>query len=110
MKRAMVIDYKYCTGCKSCEVSCRKEKGLPLDKWGIQVQSFGPEKLGEGWSWDYVPVLSGLCDLCADRIEEGKKPTCELHCLASVIKVLPLEDAARYMDELGDHKVVCYLH
>ena len=31
-KRAMLINYKYCTGCHSCEVSCRKEKGLSLDE------------------------------------------------------------------------------
>lgn len=106
---AMIIDYEYCTGCKSCEISCRKEKGLPLDEWGIKVEELGPKKMEQGWEWDYVPVLSRACDLCADRRAEGKKPLCELHCLASVIEVLPLENVSARMAELGPHKVCCHL-
>lgn len=106
---AMIIDYEYCTGCKSCEISCRKEKGLPLDEWGIKVEELGPKKMEQGWEWDYIPVLSRACDLCADRRAEGKKPLCELHCLASVIEVLPLVNVSARMAELGPHKVCCHL-
>ena len=41
MQYGMLIDYSLCTGCKSCEVSCRKEKDLPLDEWGILVNQIG---------------------------------------------------------------------
>jgi len=109
MQYGMLIDYSLCTGCKSCEVSCRKEKDLPLDEWGILVNQIGPKKLGGEWEWDYVPVPSRLCDLCAERQQEGKKALCELHCLANVIEILPMEDLAKRMAEIGHGKVSCYL-
>ena len=108
MQYGMLIDYQLCTGCKSCEVSCRKEQGLPLDEWGILVQQIGPKKLGGEWEFDYVPVPSRLCNLCAERKAEGKKAACELHCLANVIEILPVEDLSARMIELGHGKVVCF--
>ena len=109
MQYGMLIDFSLCTGCKSCEVSCRKEHDLPLEEWGITVEQIGPKKLGGQWEWDYVPVPSRLCDLCASRKEEGKKAMCELHCLANVIEVLPVEDLTKRMVELGHGKVSCFL-
>ena len=108
--KAMVIDYGYCTGCGSCEVSCRKEKGLSLNEWGIKVSSIGPQKFDDGrWEWDYLPTPSRLCDLCVSRIEEGKKPLCELHCLASVIKVVDVEESSSILAEKNGGQVVVYL-
>ena len=107
MADVMLINYAFCTGCHSCEVSCRKEKRLPLDEWGIRVQQIGPEMLGGSWEFDYLPVPSRLCDLCTDRREDGGKALCELHCLANVIEVLPAEKAAARMAELGS-KVTCF--
>ena len=42
-KDAMIIDYKYCTGCHACEITCQNEKELPEGEWKkqkniIQVQ------------------------------------------------------------------------
>ena len=108
-KYAMLIDYGYCTGCRSCEISCRKEKGIPLEEWGIMVNELGPKKLGGEWEWDYVPVPSRLCDLCAGRIEEGAKPLCELHCLANVIEVIPVESVPSRLSESGKRKISCYI-
>ena len=108
MQYGMLIDYSLCTGCKSCEVSCRKEHDLPLEEWGIQVQTIGPTKLGGKWEFDYVPVPSRLCDLCADRRAGGQKALCELHCLANVIEILPADDAAKRLVELGS-KTTCFV-
>ena len=73
---ALLIDYKYCTGCHVCEVSCRKEHDIPLDEWGIKINEMGPVKMQGKWLWDYIPVPSDLCDLCAERVAEGKDPRC----------------------------------
>ena len=108
MSDVMLINYGFCTGCHSCEVSCRKEKGLPLDEWDVRVQQIGPEQLGGAWEFDYVPVHSRLCDLCATRRASGEKALCELHCLANVIEILPADEAARRMIELGS-KVSCFI-
>lgn len=106
MSDVMLINYGFCTGCHSCEVSCRKLKQLPLDEWGIQVRQIGPDKLGGQWEFDYVPVPSRLCDLCAGRRDAGDKALCELHCLANVIEILPAEEAAARMVELGSKTAV----
>ena len=102
----MLIDYGFCTGCHSCEISCRKEHGYSLDEWGIKITGFGPEKLGGAWSWDYIPTLSSLCDLCEERRSRGEVPICQLHCLANVIEVLPVEHISSRILELGHSKVL----
>lgn len=109
MDYGMLINYGLCTGCQSCEISCLKEKDLESGEWGIKVEQIGPERLGGEWEWDYVPVPSRLCDLCAGRVEEGKPASCELHCLAKVIEVLPVQDMAARMVELGGKKVCCFM-
>lgn len=105
---AMIVDYKYCTGCHACEVSCRNEHGIPLDEWGIKVTEHGPVKLGGEWMWNYVPVPSDLCDFCVDRIEEGEKPACVHHCLAQCMEVVPLGNVAERMREAGK-SVACFV-
>ncbi len=107
---ALLIDYKYCTGCHSCEVACRNEKQIESqDEWGIKLTELGPERLGGEWYWDYVPVPSSLCDLCADRLEAGKKPACAHHCLAKCMEAVPLEEAGARMAELGGKGVAVFL-
>ena len=108
MDYAMIVNYEYCTNCRSCEISCRKEKGIPLDQWGIKVQQLGPAQFDDAIEWDYVPVPSSLCDMCVERIQGGKKPACELHCLSDVIRIVPLEDAGRTMAEMQG-KAVSYV-
>lgn len=109
MENAMIVEYGLCTGCESCVVSCAKEKQLPEDEWGMKVMQVGPNRLNGTWEWDYVPVPSSVCDLCEGRLQDGKVPLCQLHCLAQVIEVLPLEQASARMAELGRRKVMCYL-
>jgi Fe-S-cluster-containing dehydrogenase component len=99
---ALVIDYKYCTGCHACELSCRNEHGIPLDQWGIKLAEMGPVKLDGKWMWNYVPVPSTLCDLCADRTAAGQKPSCVLHCLAQCIEVVPVSELSARVAELGN--------
>ncbi len=37
------------------------------------------------YNYNYIPVPTDLCDLCAERTEKGKEPLCVHHCLANVI-------------------------
>lgn len=109
MKYGMVINYGYCTNCHSCEVSCRKEKELPLEEWGIKVLQVGPQKLAGEWEWDYLPVPSSLCDMCEERIEDGKLPLCQLHCLADVIRVVPVDRIGEEVANIGAGKTTCFV-
>ena len=105
---AMIIDYKYCSGCHSCEIACRNEKELPLEEWGIKVTEYGPDKLGGVMTWNYIPALSRLCDMCEERIAEGKKPACAHHCLAKCMEAVPVDQISQAMAKY-DHEVLCYL-
>jgi len=48
-----------------------------------------------------VPVPTTYCDLCAERVQAGGKPSCALHCLAAVIEYGTLEELAAKMEERG---------
>ena len=94
----------------SAAVAEHEEKGLSLDEWGIKVNEVGPAKFSDGkWEWDYIPAPSRLCNLCEERIEEGKIPLCELHCLAAVIKVVPAEEATKLISENTEGKMAIYI-
>lgn len=99
----IMIDNEYCTGCHSCEVACKNEHDLPLGQWGIKILELGPWKRldGKRWEYRYIPVLTSDCDLCADRTLRGEKPSCVLHCLASVMEYGTLEQLAKKMEEKG---------
>ncbi len=56
-----------------------------------------------------MPVPSSLCDLCEDRIAEGNKPLCELHCLAAVIQVVPVSEVSSCLESMDKDKVAVYL-
>ncbi len=105
---ALLIDYKYCTGCHACEVSCRNEHDIPLEEWGIKINEMGPVKMNGSWLWDYVPVPSDLCDLCAERVSEGKDPACVHHCLAACMELVPMNELSQKMAEHG-RKVSCFI-
>ncbi|MCL1846414.1 MAG: oxidoreductase [Coriobacteriia bacterium] len=104
----MIIDYKYCTGCHTCEVACRKEKDIPLDEWGIKLFEVGPDELKGKWYWNFIPLPSDYCDLCHDRIKAGKKASCEFHCLANCIEIVRIEELSAKMIEYGN-SVTCFI-
>jgi Fe-S-cluster-containing dehydrogenase component len=84
--KALLVDYKYCTGCHACEVACKKELDLEKGQFGIHVFQEGPWPLADGkWEYKYVPMTTSLCDMCANRVSVGKPPTCVHHCPARII-------------------------
>ena len=99
-KIGLMIDYEYCTGCQSCELACKNEHGFPLDKWGIKMMEFGPFEMEEGkLEWNYLPFPTSYCDLCAERVEEGRWPTCVHHCQSQVMEYGPIEELAGRMNK-----------
>ena len=100
----LLIDYEYCTGCQSCEVTCKEEHNYPVGKWGIRVLEEGPWEIEDGtgvFDFNYIPVPTDLCDLCAGRTAQGREPMCVHHCLANVITYGPLGELAQKMNEKG---------
>lgn len=102
----LLINYEFCTGCHSCEVSCQMEHDLPVDRWGIKIQKIGPWHIGgDDYQYDFVPVPTDRCDRCAKRQDSGKVPSCVQHCQAGCIYVGTLDEVS---DKLGKGKVVLF--
>ncbi len=38
-------------------------------------------------NWNKIPTPTTLCDLCAERVQKGKLPSCVHHCLAAGLEV-----------------------
>lgn len=91
----LLINYEYCTGCRACEMACSVEHDIPLGRFGIKLSCTGPWKIdGKHWQNDMVPIPTDECDLCADRLKKGQKPTCAKHCQALVIEYGAVEELA----------------
>ena len=94
----LLINYEYCTGCKSCEMACSVEHDIPIGQFGIKVEQVGPWQLPNGkWQNDMVPVPTDMCNLCAERVAKDKKPTCVKHCQAFVMEYGTVEELSAKM-------------
>jgi anaerobic dimethyl sulfoxide reductase subunit B (iron-sulfur subunit) len=94
--KALLINYMYCTGCHSCETACKTEHGLPTGQWGIKLAQAGPWQIDETtWQYDYIPMPTDQCDLCAERVAAGKWPACVHHCQSLAMEYGDLEDLAK---------------
>lgn len=96
--KGLLIRYDYCTGCHACEVACKREHDYGYGHCGISVMQYGPSQEPDGtWDYFYIPVTTDLCDLCIDRLEAGKLPSCVHNCQAKVMEYGDVEDLARKM-------------
>ena len=91
----LLINYEYCTGCHSCEMACNVEHDIPLGHWGIKMVEIGPWQIEpKVWQNDCVPIPTDECNLCAERLEKGKKPTCVKHCQSLCMEYGTVEELA----------------
>jgi len=103
----LLIDYHYCTNCQTCEVVCKKEHDIPIGKWGIKVMSVGPwPAVGDKYQLDHIPVPTMLCNLCGERVAEGKKPACVHNCQSQCMEFGPVDELAKKM--VGKPKTVLF--
>jgi len=103
----LLIDYRYCTGCLSCDFACNQEFGFPLGESGIKVQQYGPWEIEEDkYEYVFVPAVTALCNLCDERVEKGKQPTCVQHCQSLCMTYGSIEDLAKEM--VGKPKQVLF--
>jgi Fe-S-cluster-containing dehydrogenase component len=101
--KALLVNNEYCTGCHSCEVSCKDHLQLPKGEFGIKVTEVGPFQFTASdhvgaWEWTYTPIVTQACDLCADRTELGKMPLCVQHCQAWCMYYGEIEDLVKKID------------
>jgi Fe-S-cluster-containing dehydrogenase component len=95
----LLIDYEFCTGCHTCEVACKMEYGLPTGKYGIKIAEIGPWQITDDkWQLSYIPVPTDQCNLCADRVSRGKKPSCVHNRQSGVMMYGPVKELAKKME------------
>ncbi len=98
MLNGLLIDYNYCTGCHSCETACKVEHGFKTGEWGIKLTQQGPEEIAKDqWQYNYIPTPTDRCDLCAERVDEGRLPTCVHHCQGLCMYYGPVDELAKRM-------------
>lgn len=91
----LFIDYEFCSGCKACVTACKMEHQMPEGDFGIVLMQDGPRECSDGkWEYNYLPMPTHLCDLCAERTAAGKLPTCVHHCQAGVMVYGPVDELA----------------
>lgn len=96
----LLIDYEFCTGCRSCEMACKVELNLQRGKWGIKIVQVGPWEIEtDKWQYTYIPIPTELCNLCEPRVAQGKEPSCVHHCQAQVMKYGKVDNLAEEMKE-----------
>lgn len=104
-QKALLINYEYCTGCHACEVACRNAKQIPRGKWGIKltktVFKVDSNDVRDTWEYTSLPYPTQMCDLCADRVAEGKKPACVHHCNSLCMEYGTIEEMAKRATEIG---------
>jgi len=85
--KGLLIDVEYCSGCQACVLACQQEHGYDETQYGLLVQKLGPIQAPNGkWQYDFLPQLTDWCDLCAERVESGKQPSCVQHCQAQCLQ------------------------
>lgn len=78
--KGLVANLERCIGCFACEVACKEEHSLPEGVKGIKVLSLGPFEVDGELAMDFIPLATGICDLCSGRTKHGKRPFCAEVC------------------------------
>lgn len=85
------------------------EHHLPEDQFGIKVQKIGPWMYAEDtWQFDFVPVPTDQCNLCAERTVKDKDPLCVHHCQAAVMQYGEIDELVKKTKGL-DSKTVLFI-
>ena len=97
-KYGILIDYNFCTGCRSCEVACQQEHNFPVGKNGICVTKFEYETSAKQ-AIDYLPYPTSLCNLCLNRHKAGEEPSCVKHCQTRCMRFGNLHELVTEMEK-----------
>lgn len=89
----MLIDYEYCTGCKTCEVACKQEYHRPAGQvGGVEVNEFIHTLPTGKLLITNIPTFTRACVFCAGRVKQGLAPACAAHCMANILQFGKIED------------------
>ena len=104
--QGILVDVNYCTGCEACILACQQEKGYSEKEYGIKISQLGPlhiEPDMKHYEYDFIPQFTEWCDLCAERLEKGKKPSCVQMCQAQCMEWGDVEELAKKVTNTKQH-------
>ncbi|MCG8337501.1 MAG: oxidoreductase [Proteobacteria bacterium] len=101
IKKGLLINYDYCTGCFTCEVACQQENSFPPQKSGIRVTEHIYEAEKKPVAIDYLPFPTELCNLCVSRTKKGELPACVKHCQSFCMKYGTVKDLAAELENVS---------
>jgi Fe-S-cluster-containing dehydrogenase component len=58
------------------------------------------------WHWDYIGYPTELCDMCENRINEGKLPSCVQMCQAKCLHYGSVDECTQMLAEKGNKAAV----
>lgn len=94
--KGLLIDVEYCSGCQACVLACQQEHAFADEQYGLIIHKLGPIEIEpDKWQYDFLPQLTDWCDLCKDRVELGRQPSCVQHCQAQCLEYGEVEELAR---------------
>jgi len=107
--RGILADLDLCVGCHACELACKQENNVPIGTKWIRVISVGPERLNGNQAMDFIPVITGDCTLCENRLSANLKPKCVANCPTQALQFC--KDGAEVLSALrsGKRFQVCKL-
>jgi anaerobic dimethyl sulfoxide reductase subunit B (iron-sulfur subunit) len=79
------------------------EHSLSEGQWGIKLAQVGPWQVegSERWQYDFIPVPTIQCNLCAERTVNGRLPICVHNCQSACMQYGTVEELAKYAAEKG---------
>ena len=96
----MLIDYEFCTGCKTCIVACKQEYNhKPGKVGGIEVQELIQELPNDKLYITNMPFFTRACVFCTARIKQNLEPACVKHCMANVLTFGEIKDLQKLIPE-----------
>jgi Fe-S-cluster-containing dehydrogenase component len=98
-RKALLIDYEYCSGCRACEVACKQEHDYPVGKCGIHLNEITTVLPNGRLRIDYLPFPTAYCDGCIARVGNGEAPACVKHCQAATMYHGTVAELAATMGE-----------
>ena len=98
-RKAIMIDYDYCTGCHTCEVACQQEHNHPAGQSGIKVTEHVLKTRKKPVAIVNLPFPTPLCVLCARRTNAGEEPSCVKHCPANCMRYGKLSELVEEMEK-----------
>ena len=93
----IMADLDRCVGCHACEIACKQEHDLPPGINWIKVLQVGPMKVDGRLRMEFIPVMLDGCNICTNRLSEGRTPACVVNCPTHALLEVDTADTLRLL-------------